>query len=260
MCTLILLHRPQPGIPLVIAANRDEYRDRPARGPALVRRGTRTLLAPIDLRAGGTWLGLNDAGLFAALTNRPSAAPDRTRRSRGLLVLDALAARSALEAAAALQALPAGRYNPFNLVVADGRRAFAACYDETPRVTELAPGAHVVGNADPDDRSVPKVARLLAEAEGLAAGPRRDWLPGLAAICRGHEGEAPLGAACVHHGDYGTRSSVLLRLERDARRAKLLFADGAPCATSYRDLSFLLHELRRADRSAATATALGGIA
>jgi hypothetical protein len=107
---------------------------------------------------------------------------------------------------------------------------------------------------------VPKVARLLDDVERVAAGPRRGWLAGLAEICRGHDGAAPLGAACVHHGDYGTRSSMLLRLERDARRSKLLFADGPPCATSYRDLSFLLHELRRADRFAATATALGGIA
>ena len=35
MCTLIALHRCYPDASLVVAANRDEYLDRPAEGPAL---------------------------------------------------------------------------------------------------------------------------------------------------------------------------------------------------------------------------------
>ena len=92
MCTLIVLHRCFADAELLVAANRDEYLDRPAEPPALRRWNGRTVLAPRDVRAGGTWLGLNDAGVFAALTNRPNATPDPTRRSRGLLVVDALAA------------------------------------------------------------------------------------------------------------------------------------------------------------------------
>lgn len=258
MCTLILLHRPVPGVRLVVAANRDEYLDRPACGPTIHRRDGSAVLAPRDLHAGGTWLGLNREGVFAALTNRPNAAPDPSRRSRGLLVLDALAAASADEAAEGMADLPAGEYNPFNLVVADGERAYVAVYADGPRVTELAPGAHVVGNADPDDRSVAKVDRLLGEVERVAAGPREGWLDGLAAVCRGHDGEASLGAACVHHGGYGTRSSTLLRIDDDPGRSELYFADGPPCRTSYRDLTFLLHELPRTGGVAAAATALGG--
>lgn len=242
----------------MVAANRDEYLDRPACGPVLDSRGGRPVLAPRDLRAGGTWIGVNGDRVLAALTNRPNPRPDASRRSRGLLVLDALEAATAAEAARALGALPEGAYNPFNLVVADGEGAYAVVYDGSPRVTELAPGAHVVGNADPDDRSVTKVARLLGEAERVAAGPPSGWLEGLAASCRGHDGEAPLGAACVHRGGYGTRSSLLLRLEDDRGRSELRFADGPPCRTSYRDLSFLLHELPRAGGPTA-ATALGGM-
>lgn len=258
MCTLILLHRPAPGVRLVVAANRDEYLDRPACGPTIHDRDGLAVLAPLDLRAGGTWLGLNAGGLFAALTNRPNAAPNPSRRSRGLLVLDALAAADAEQAAEALAELPAAEYNPFNLVVADGERAYAAVYTDAPRVTELAPGPHVVGNADPDDRSVAKVDRLLGEVERVAAGPREDWLDGLAAVCRGHDASAPLGAACVHHGGYGTRSSTLVRIDDDPTRSELHFADGPPCRTSYRDLTFLLHALPRSGGVAAAATALGG--
>jgi len=73
MCTLIVLHRCVPGRPLVVAANRDEFLDRPAAGPALRMRDSGPILAPLDLEAGGTWLGLNGRGVFAGLTNlRPS--------------------------------------------------------------------------------------------------------------------------------------------------------------------------------------------
>jgi uncharacterized protein with NRDE domain len=260
MCTLILLHRPAPGVRLLVAANRDEYLDRPAAGPAIARRRDGAgVLAPRDLRAGGTWLGVNEAGVFAAVTNRPIRQPDRALRSRGLLVLDALDSDLAERAAERLAALPADAYNPFNLVVADGERAFAVLYDGAPRVTELARGAHVVGNADPDDRSVAKIDRLLTSVEKVAAGPRGSWLEGLAEVCRGHEGEAPFGAACVHHGGYGTRSSTLLQLDDDPAGSALYFAEGPPCRTSYRDLTPLLHELPRTGGRAA-ATALGGIA
>jgi uncharacterized protein with NRDE domain len=245
MCTLIALHRPHPRVPLVVAANRDEYLDRPAAGPALLEYQGQRMLAPRDLRAGGTWLGLGEQGVFAALTNRPNPSPDPLRRSRGLLVLDALCEPSAARAAERLAELPSGVYNPFNLFVADGERAFVAVYEGAPRVTELAPGPHLIGNADPDDRSVPKVARLLEAAEAVAAGPREWWLQGLGAICRGHEGASPLGAACVHHGGYGTRSSTLLSLDEDPARSELHFADGPPCRADYRDLTPLLNELPR---------------
>jgi uncharacterized protein with NRDE domain len=256
MCTLIALHRPHPRVPLVVAANRDEYLDRPAGGFACFEHHGRRVLAPRDLRAGGTWLGMNDRRVFAALTNRPNPTPDASLRSRGLLVLDALAAGTAREAAEGLAALPAGAYNPFNLFVADGREAFVAVYAGAPNVTELAPGAHVIGNADPDDRKVAKVARLLDDAERIAAGPREWWIEGLAAVCRGHGGDGPLGAACVHHGGYGTRSSTLLSLDADDAASRLLFAEGPPCRTELRDRSFFLQELLR--DGAATAGAQVG--
>ena len=82
MCTLIVLHRCFADAELLVAANRDEYLDRPAELPALRVWNGRTVLAPRDARAGGTWLGMNDAGLFAALTNRPTPRPDPRLRTR----------------------------------------------------------------------------------------------------------------------------------------------------------------------------------
>jgi uncharacterized protein with NRDE domain len=245
MCTLIALHRCYPTAHLLVAANRDEFLARPASGPRVHEWQGRRVIAPIDERAGGTWLGLNDAGVFVALTNRPSAQLDATRRSRGLLVADALGRSSAARAAEAALALAANAYNPFNLFIADTEHAFAIVYEEKPRVRVLAPGAHVIGNADPNDAAVPKIGRLLGEAERVARGPEAEALGALAALCRSHDahGESAFERTCIHTPEYGTRSSTLLRLDSRPEANALHFASGAPCETAYDDLTPLLRAL-----------------
>jgi uncharacterized protein with NRDE domain len=245
MCTLVALDRCTRDAPLWIAANRDEYLDRPSDGPALrAGRDGALVVAPLDRRAGGTWWGVNRAGLFAAVTNRPSAAPDRSRRSRGQLVLDVLAAASAREAAAVAAALGPDLYNPFNLFAADGRDAFAVVYEGAPRLVALEPGVHVIGNVDPNAIEVGKIADTRARAQAVAQGPAEAIADGLAAILRSHDASGdPLAGVCVHRGGYGTRSSTRLRL--GAERPWLSHADGPPCTTAYRDFSPLLAELGR---------------
>ena len=89
MCTLIVLHRCVTGRPLVVAANRDEFFARPAEGPAIRAARSGRILAPRDLEAGGSWVGLSERGVFAGLTNlRP------VHRAIGAMI-DAAAATSA---------------------------------------------------------------------------------------------------------------------------------------------------------------------
>lgn len=242
MCTLVALHRCTPGAFLWIAANRDEYLDRAAEGPALRAGRSGAVVAPLDRRAGGTWWGVNAHGVFAAITNRPTRTLDPTRRSRGQLVLDALAHDSVRGATAALAGVGRDLYNPFNLFVADARDAAAIVYEGTPRVMELAPGVHVVGNADPNAREVAKIGRTLERAEAVAAGPADRIEDGLTEICRSHEaGDDPLASTCVHRGGYGTRSSTLLRLGHGQHL--LRHADGPPCTSPYLDFTPLLADL-----------------
>jgi uncharacterized protein with NRDE domain len=240
MCTLIALHRCIDGAPLVIAANRDEFFERPAEGPALWETAAGRVVAPRDVRAGGTWLGVNAQGVFAALTNRRSE-PDPSRRSRGLLVLDALAAGSASAAADQLAELPSDAYNPFNLLVADSRTAHVVSYDRKPERIDLEPGAHVIGNVHPGDRTG-KLERLRSHAASAGEGPADAVLDRLALACRSHEGDGELDRACVHAGPYGTRSSTLLRVG-SAAGDMLRYADGAPCQHAYRDFTPLLKQL-----------------
>jgi uncharacterized protein with NRDE domain len=187
---------------------------------------------------------MNDAGLFAALTNRPTQRPDPSRRSRGLLVSDALAAPGAALAASGLAGLPAGAYNPFNLLVCDREEAFVVVYEEKPDVRRLAAGAHVIGNGDPDSRRLPKLARLLDEAESIARGRPEEALDGLGRICRTHRGGAsPFEDTCIHAGPYGTRSSALIRWGKRGGADAFRFANGPPCQSAYEDFTPLLTQL-----------------
>jgi uncharacterized protein with NRDE domain len=226
---------------LVIAANRDEFLDRPSEGPAL--RGA--IAAPRDVRAGGTWLGLSRTGVFAAVTNRKCPNPDPGRRSRGQLVLDALRGETADEAKEKLENLEPEAYNPFNLFVADRQTCFLVTYDGEARRIDLPPGAHVVGNTDPAAARTPKLAALDRQAAGAAAAAAGNVLGELAAICRGHSQSGdPLAGACVHAGAYGTRSSTLLFLADDEEAGVFRYADGPPCCTAYDDFTPLLRDLR----------------
>jgi len=253
MCTLIVLHRCFADAELLVAANRDENLERPAEPPALRSWNGRTVLAPLDARAGGTWLGMNDAGVFAALTNRPTQQPDPSRRSRGLLVADALAAPDAASAAGSLAELSARTYNPFNLFVCDREQAFVIVYVEKPELRRLTAGVHVVGNCDPDSRAHAKTARLLDEVEAIAKGRAEDALPALAHTCRVHRGGSPLEDTCIHAGAYGTRSSALLRWGARPEADLFRFASGPPCSNEYEDFTALLTQLDRTGMRAGAA-------
>ena len=251
VCTLIAFYRCSADAHLWVAANRDEFHERPSEAPALRSWRGMPFIAPSDRRAGGTWWGLNREGVFAALTNRPVAAPDPNARSRGLVVRDAMAHATAEAAVEEVCAAPPGSYNPFNLLVVDATRAFTIVYEGgEPRPQVLTPGVWVIGNADPNARDSAKVHRTLERSRSLLAGDASQDLEGeLAALCRSHDAgtaEAdtaadPLASVCVHAGPYGTRCSTLLRLAPAGNF--LRHAEGAPCTSPYRDLTPLLVEL-----------------
>jgi Transport and Golgi organisation 2 len=125
MCTVVLLRRPRAPWPLLLAANRDELQSRPWRPPGRHWPDRPEVVAGLDVQAGGSWLGVNDDGVVAAVLNRVgSLGPAAGKRSRGELVLEALDHADAAAAAAALVDLDPDAYRPFNLLIADARDAF----------------------------------------------------------------------------------------------------------------------------------------
>jgi uncharacterized protein with NRDE domain len=241
MCTLAVAVGVSPDLPLVVAANRDEHTARPSRPPFLWE-GAPRVLSPRDEQAGGTWLGLNDHALFVGITNRAGVLPDPSRRSRGMLVADALRAPSAAALHARLADLDPLAYNPFHLLYADRESAHLTWSDGTVlHRSDLAPGLHVVTErsfgAANDERGA-LVRKLWEDLRG-------DLAPaGLAALLSRHA-EDPFAATCVHADafGYGTRSSLILALGRTWESTRMLWAEGRPCVTPYVDQAALLGQL-----------------
>src|SRR5947209_6598127 len=130
MCTLVILRRPGHRWPVLIGANRDEMIDRASKPPGRHWPDRPELVAGLDILAGGSWLGVNDWGVAAAVLNRDgSLGPAPDRRSRGELVLEALDHADAAAAARALADLEPAAYRSFNLIVADSRDAFWLRHD-----------------------------------------------------------------------------------------------------------------------------------
>src|SRR6185437_9531743 len=130
MCTLVILRRPDHRWPVLIGANRDEMIDRPWQAPDRHWPDRPEVVGGLDQLAGGSWFGINDWGVAAAVLNRQgSLGPAAGQRSRGELVLESLDHADAVDAAAALSHLDPSAYRTFNLIVADNRDAFWLKHD-----------------------------------------------------------------------------------------------------------------------------------
>jgi hypothetical protein len=242
MCTLVVAHRCLRNTPLAVAANRDEMLARPASGPRILP-GAPRRLAPRDEVGGGTWLGLNEHGLFVGVTNRAGHLPDPTKRSRGLLVLDALQQRDARSLSAALASLKPDEYNPFHLLYADADAAFVT-WSDMARVSHqsLEPGVHVVTERSlgADDRGRTEMLLGLFRARFGAGQADIATLDELL-VQHGPPGE-PLAGSCVHADalGYGTRSSFLYIAGAQPRAA---WREGHACRNPLVDIGDLLREL-----------------
>lgn len=243
MCTLAVALGVDRRWPVVVAANRDERLGRASEGWTLRDGpGPSRHAAPRDAVAGGTWIGVSARGVFAGITNYHAPVdwyPDPDRRSRGELVSRALAAGSARDARAELAAAPAERWNPFHLVVADGRDAFLWWYDgERAGLRELGPGLHVVTERSPDG-ACPRGELVRAR------WPVEPAIPKLRELLTLHA-PPPERATCIHLDPaYGTRSSAVLRLAPDLGASELYVAEARPCLAPLEDRSDLLAALAR---------------
>jgi hypothetical protein len=249
MCTLVILRRPEHEWPLVIGANRDEMLDRPAKPPARHWPDRPEVVAGIDLLAGGSWLGLNDWGVAAAVLNRHgSLGPARGMRSRGELVLEALDHADAVDAATALSHLDPAAYRSFNLVVADNRDAFWLRHAETGRieVRPIKPGLSLIAAGDLNDFATPRLVFALIPFSGAvipdAAGGWEAW-ENLLSDDRTLPGAPPEAAMRFRTAQgYGTVSSALIALPAapsPARRPVLRYAGWLPEPAPWRTIEVI---------------------
>jgi uncharacterized protein with NRDE domain len=238
MCLVALALDQSRRFPLVVAANRDEFFDRPASRLAWWEpgRGAPAVLSGRDLQSGGTWMGLTSEGRFALITNvRNPARNDPAAPSRGDVPMLWLSARLSTDRFWTQTALSG--HNGFNLIAADFRAGdcfYATNLGQLPH--RLERGVFGLSNAGLDT-PWPKVEMLKhqlqaalnkhAGVDGLAielfeALADRSMAPDEDLPSTGVplELERVLSAAFIRtpDGRYGTRCSTLVITERVNKR------------------------------------------
>lgn len=252
MCLLVFACRAHPEFPLILAGNRDEFHDRPAQAAHWWSEPP-GILAGRDLRAGGTWLGVNRGGRFAVVTNyrEPGAVTSGTR-SRGELITNYLT--SSTPVVDWIEALEGRRdeYGGYNLIAGGADRATYAT-NRGDDEASLEPGIYGLSNhrlntpwpkvtaakerlrramADAEI-TTPPLFELLADRRPAAdralpnTGVPRDW-------------ERLLSAAFIVSPSYGTRVSTVVLMRRDGLvvfEERRFAADGAPSGVSRFDFA-----------------------
>lgn len=251
MCTVVVLIRPDHDWPLILGANRDELLDRTWRPPARHWPDRMNVVAGMDELAGGSWLGMNDAGVIAAVMNRAgSLGPAPGRRSRGELVLETLDHDAARDAAEALAELDPGAYRSFNLLIADRYESFwlrnlGSDGPSSIDMMKLTAGLHMLTAHDLDDTRSARIRNYFPKFEqARVPDPEaNDWAvwARLLADRGGGNGDVEGAMNIVTDRGFGTTSSALMALPSDTRpelKPVWRFAAGAPDRASYEPVMF----------------------
>ena len=248
MCAIIVAWRVCDGVPLAVAADRTEQYGRPSVPPRVIEEDP-LIIAPQDEQAGGTWMGHNEHGVVAAVTNRWTNAELAGDRSRGLLVRDALARQSAAEAAEFIaDEVLDHEFAGFYLVVADTQSATLVQWDGELTTHQLDSGVHIVVNVgstlgfdipESGRANVPGPVATGGERQAQSARAARDVLettPGetprewldrvVATLCEHKNG------FCIHSYAVGTTSASTYILGAD-QTVRAEFADGPPYQTEF---------------------------
>ncbi len=214
MCLLAIHVKSAAGVPLLLAANREEAYARPSRAPEVFV-DSPPVLCGSDAVQGGTWLGVNASALTVAVTNRSTSRSPAEPRSRGLLCRDLLRCTTAAAAAdLAEREFQSGRYLGANYLVADPLEAIVIHGGDRIERVPLSPGLHVLTNGDVDDpgdarqnlaRSMLRTANYQSTEEFIAAAQ---------AVCRHHandQGEQQSGRDETRDEEGGQDVSIIIR-------------------------------------------------
>jgi uncharacterized protein with NRDE domain len=226
MCILFIAVNQHPDYPLIVAANRDEFFDRPTRESSFWKEHPH-ILAGKDLRAGGTWMGINQQGKLSALTNiRDPQRIASDAASRGGLVSDYLLESPNSEAYLGQISASAERYNGFNLLFGDWN-ALYVFNNHTLESDKLTTGVYGLSNASLNT-PWPKTLQGMAQLTEYCQAPHALENEHLFALLRNQakakddilpqtgvpiEWERKLSSIFIQSPEYGTRSSTLLLVD-----------------------------------------------
>ncbi len=231
MCLILIAYKTHPKYQLILAANRDEFYQRPTL-PLGYWVEQPSILAGKDLKGNGTWLGVTRTGRFAAITNYRDPANIQTDApSRGLLITDYLSDERLSPKAYLKRILPnCRRYNGFNLLVGNLQEIFYLS-NHTASIENVPPGIHGLSNHllnspwPKVQRGKQKLSRLVSTASNVnpdqlftmlrdTSVPEDAQLPDTGV---GIAWERTLAPMFIHSPNYGTRSSSAILVEYSGR-------------------------------------------
>jgi hypothetical protein len=243
MCILAIQYRLVPDSPILVAANREEFYDRPSLPPS-IQSGKPRILCGTDQQASGTWLGVNQNGMFVAACNRYKLVAPLAPRSRGVLCRELLRCSSARQAVdQAMDEVLSGKYNGVNYVIADAESAWVVHGGDETDAVELEQGLSIISGGDVNDMHDERVqlASRLLTLQTLDS-PVKFLAVASKAFARGPG--APGRPSMVIRGkDRGTVSSTLISLGKKPRDAIYQFANGSPDQAKYEDYSPMLRDI-----------------
>lgn len=230
MCLILLSYKMHPDYRLILAANRDEFYNRPT--AALDYWADHPdVLAGRDLKSSGTWLGVTRSGRIAAITNyREPAAHMENAPSRGLLIRDFLTGTESPQHYLKAVSKIGHTYNGFNLIMGDASGLFYYSNRGT-RIHKLKPGLYGISN-HLLDTPWPKVEKGKIRLQGQLNGKERIDLEKIFEILSdkslppddelpdtgvGLQWERILSPLFITSPDYGTRSSSVVLIDKSGR-------------------------------------------
>jgi uncharacterized protein with NRDE domain len=239
MCTTIIAYQPQKEWSVIIGANRDETLDRQWESPGRHWLDRPQIIGGLDLQSLGTWLAVNDNGLVAGVLNRPGTLGGLPgKKSRGQLVLDALKAAHADDAAAAVASINAAQFPGFQFFVADASRAYWLESNGTCVSLQLIPeGVNMITSLGMNNLDCSRTKRHL-EACRQAQLPNPElhhqWNSWIEILSRPAKHEQRDGMTIVAP-NYGTVCSALIGLHKsDLQKNIFLFCPGRPEKIKYK--------------------------
>ena len=243
MCLLAIQYNLVPEAPILVAANREEFYERPSQAPS-IQSGKPRVLCGTDLQAGGTWLGVNQHGLVVAVANRRRSQPTFPSRSRGVLCRELLKADSAVQARdMAMEDLSTGKYDGANFICVDPDSGWVVQSADELDAVQMSEGLNIIANGDlndPRDERV-EMARRLLTLHTLDSPVK--FLAVASKVFARQPSPVGRPSIVIRGNDRGTVSSTLIALGKKPRDAIYQYAMGAPDRTRYEDFSPMLRDI-----------------
>jgi uncharacterized protein with NRDE domain len=229
MCLIVFAYNAHPSYRLILAANRDEFYERPS-SPADFWEDAPHVLAGRDLKKGGTWLGITREGKFAAITNyRDPASWKNNAPSRGKLVSRYISGNQNTNNYLKKISRQTDKYNGFNLILGNRSNFFA--FSNRGEKQKLGPGIyglsnHLLDTPWPKVVKAKKKLKAILKEKGAALEEAlftllsdRYFPPGnkLPATGVDKEWERVLSPIFIKSPNYGTRSSTIFLIGKNNR-------------------------------------------